>query len=200
MKRMLAGGVIAVLAAFGCESPGARLNAPPHGEQAEKPDMQGTFVYMADNALLENMTVCDYHFLPHRDLLTGLGKQRLARLAALMEEYGGTIRFDTTLEDEALVADRTQAIIAYLHELGVDTTSQRVTQDAPLDGVTRSADEAILIRAFEGTYQPRRRGGQGGTGGGAPQAPTAAAAASDRRATWGRVAATKEDLDHAEFS
>ncbi len=67
-----------------------------------KPDLQGTYVYMTDNALLESMSVADYHFLPNRPLLTTLGKQRLYRLAALVEEYGGEIRFNTTLRDERL--------------------------------------------------------------------------------------------------
>ncbi|MGE3180741.1 MAG: hypothetical protein AB7N71_03865 [Phycisphaerae bacterium] len=146
--------------ALGCRSANSRLNAPPHGAQAEgPPDLQGTYVYMADNALLESMEVSDYHFLPHRDILTTLGKQRLNRLASLIEEYGGTIRFNTTLADDILVQNRTQSIIEYLQEIGVDTGTTMVSRESYEDTGTHAADEAILIKVMEGTYRPRRNSG-----------------------------------------
>lgn len=156
--------------ACGCGSPQPRLNAPPHGDQAEKPDLQGTFVYMSDNALLESMSIHEYHFLPNRALLTTLGKQRLYRLAALVEEYGGEIRFLATMKDSGLTGDRTDAIIDYLDELGLDTTRHTINRAATGERTNRAADEAILIRLFEGTYRPRR-GNSGGLGGGAGMGP-----------------------------
>jgi hypothetical protein len=161
-------GTAAALAAsalMGCQDPPKRLNAPPHGDQAEKPDLQGTFVYMTDNALLESMSIADYHFLPNRPLLTTLGKQRLYRLAALVEEYGGEIRFNTTLRDDPLADRRAATIVEYLQELGVDTEHCQVVRDrmGP-EQTTKSGEEAILIKLYEGTYRPRR--GSGTSGGG----------------------------------
>lgn len=155
------------VAALGCRSSSSRLNAPPHGAQADAPpDLQGTFVYMSDNALLESMDVSDHHFLPHRAILTTLGKQRLNRLASLIEEYGGSIRFNTKLEDDLLVSQRTDSIVEYLGDIGVDTSTTMVTRDARDSATNKAADEAIIIKVYEGTYRPRRGRG-GGSGGGA---------------------------------
>jgi hypothetical protein len=146
----------AVLLATGCQQSEKRLNAPPHGVAQETSDLQGTFVYMHDNALLADMTVADYHFMPHRPLLTSLGKTRLDRLASLMEAYGGKIRFNTDLTDEDLIRRRTDAIVAYLGELGHPTATQSVTRAGP-GGAGMPATEAILIMQKEGTYDPEKR-------------------------------------------
>lgn len=150
---------------YGCAKPHARLNAPPHQDQAEKPDLQGTFVYMTDNALLESMSVRDYHFLPNRAVLTTLGKQRLYRLAALMEEYGGEVRYQAQISDSGLVADRTDAILDYLDDLGVDTTRHTIARGAPAEQTSKAAEEAIIIKLYEGTYRPQRGSGSSGAGG-----------------------------------
>lgn len=149
---------MSILVLCACNKPNARLNAPPHGEPYETKDMQGTLVYMQDNALLANMTVNDSHFLPHRTRLSGAGEDRLCRLAALMHEYGGTIRFDSELEDHALLDGRIRAIVEFLNELGMQTTSDMVKHDLS-GGRGMSGAEVILIKANEGTYKPRRSSG-----------------------------------------
>jgi hypothetical protein len=154
MHRLLFIAVTGSLLAGGCNTPGARLNAPPHGQPYATADLQGTFAYMADNALLADMTVSDMHFLPHRSLLNDLGVQRLNRLASLMEAYGGTIRFNTELTDEDLIARRTGVIMDFLAQAGVDTTREVVLRDMP-GGAGMAATEAILIKAEEGTYDPK---------------------------------------------
>jgi len=143
---------------FACKTPNERLNAPPHGRTETTADLQGTFVYMTDNALLADMTMCDMHFMPHRDRLTTLGDTRLQRLASLMQEYGGEIRFNTDLEDEALVSARTRTLTEALLSYGVDTTSQVVKRDLS-GGKGYDAVEAILIKAGEGTYKEKKEGG-----------------------------------------
>jgi hypothetical protein len=140
----------------GCNSPDSRLNAPPHGRVYETNDLQGTYTYMIDNAALADMTVNDTHFLPHRPLLNDLGVQRLARLAELMDAYGGTIRFDTDLTDDELIDQRMKEIVSFLSESGIDTTSQVVMRDLP-GGEGSAATEAILIKAKEGTYDPKKK-------------------------------------------
>lgn len=159
------------LVAMGCNKPNDRLNAPPHGQSQESTDMQGTFVYMNDNALLANMTVCDMHFMPHRALLSGQGVERLSRLASLMEAYGGTIRFDTRCEDEALNKQRLEVIREFLAETGIDTTSEVVREDIS-GGEGMYASEAIMIRVKEGMYQEKKAGAPGAAASAPPAAGT----------------------------
>jgi len=164
MTRPLILVVALLLLTVGCNTPGKRLNAPPHGQPYETADTQGTYIYMTDNALLADMTISDVHFLPHRALLSDLGLQRLSRLASLMEAYGGTIRFSTELTDEDLIAQRTTTIVDLLAEAGIDTTREVVVRAMP-GGRGMSATEAILIKAKEGTYQPTKSGSQTSAGG-----------------------------------
>ncbi len=165
MNRLLVLALVVGSTCTACKGPETRLNAPPHGEAEATTELQAPFVYMADNALLEDMSVSDYHFLPHRSELNTLGRQRLWRLATLMEEYGGDIRFDSDLSDPRMRADRTTAIIAQLSEYGVDTRTELV-RDGMRGGSGRAADEVVLIKLVEGMYQPPRSSGGGGGGGG----------------------------------
>ncbi len=148
----------------GCQEPQARLNAPPHGQAEVKCDLRSEYDHMIDNALLETMTVSDVHFVPHRPLLNSLGEERIARLAALMETYGGTVRFSTDSTDEKLVAARTALILEQLRAHGIDATSETVKPDLP-GGPGLDANQAILIRANEGMYKPKSSGGSGGNNG-----------------------------------
>ena len=154
--------VSACLLAAGCQSTSPRLNSPPHGSAESVHDMQGVFSYMTDNALLADMSVSDMHFLPHRALLSTLGRQRLSRLAQLINAYGGTIRFNSNLEDEALLDKRSATIVEYLSELGLDTSSEIVTRDIR-GGSGMDASEVILIKVNEGTYDPARDAGSKAT-------------------------------------
>lgn len=163
MCRLLILTFAVSLLVVGCNTPGTRLNAPPHGQPYETADIQGTFVYMTDNALLADMTVGDMHFLPHRATLNDLGVQRLRRLASLMDAYGGVVRFNSELDDEELIARRAEVIVDFLAEAGVDTTREVVVEDMP-GGRGMLAREVILIRANEGTYKPGKRESQGGAG------------------------------------
>jgi hypothetical protein len=163
MCRLLVVSIAVSLLVVGCNTPDARLNAPPHGQPYKTADTQGTFVYMTDNALLADMTVSDMHFLPHRAKLNHLGVQRLSRLASLMDAYGGVVRFNSELDDEKLIAERVDVIVEFLAEAGVDTTREVVVQDMP-GGRGMQATEVILIRANEGTYQPDKKESQASAG------------------------------------
>lgn len=158
MYRTLCIVVCACLSAAGCQSSSARLNSPPHGVAESVHDMQGTFSYMTDNALLADMSVSDMHFLPHRALLSTVGQQRLSRLTQLINAYGGTIRFNSNLADGSLIDKRLSTIVEYLAELGLDTSSEIVTRDIR-GGSGLDASEVILIKVNEGTYDPARDAG-----------------------------------------
>jgi hypothetical protein len=158
--------IVPVVMVLGCESPGPRLNAPPHGDAEEVSNLRDQYEHMIDNALLADMSVNDAHFLPHRPLLNSLGEERLARIAALIEMYGGEVRFNAADRDEKLIAARTNSIVEFLREQGVDVASDGVVMALP-GGRGVDATQAIVIRAGEGTYKPKRgAGGSSSTGGG----------------------------------
>ncbi|MBI5865470.1 MAG: hypothetical protein HZB38_13370 [Planctomycetes bacterium] len=127
MRRLIAGCTVFLVLGLGCNKPDARLNAPPHGQPQETSDMQGTFVYMVDNAMLADMSVTDAHFLPHRPQLSGLGVERVSRLAELMQAYGGAVRLSTDECDEALTTQRMQTLREFLSEAGLSPTESQGT-------------------------------------------------------------------------
>ncbi len=162
MYRTLCATICAALLVAGCSSSSPRLNAPPHGVAESVHDMQGTFVYMTDNALLADMSVSDMHFLPHRAALTSLGQQRLNRLAQLISDFGGAIRFNSNLDDTVLIDKRLSATVEYLYELGIDTSSVVVARGMR-GGSGMDATEVILIKQSEGTYDPNKAANNEGT-------------------------------------
>ncbi len=144
------------LVCVGCQQSIPRLNAPPHGSTDRAHPLQSTLVYMTDNALLTTMSVSDVHFVPNRAMLNTLGEERLRRLAQIMEVYGGTIRLNLSTEDQELKDQRAGKVMNYLCELGVDTTRDVLVEDLP-GGTGMSSQEAILIKAHEGTYNPNKQ-------------------------------------------
>lgn len=72
------------------------------------------FTYMVDNAILSDMSVADVHFVPHTSELNGIGEVRLDRMARLLNAYGGTVRYETTSDDSALVKQRIEHVREYL--------------------------------------------------------------------------------------
>lgn len=156
MRPLVLCTVILGIAGLSCQKPVSRLNAPPHGTTERPSPMQAEYTQMTDNALLEDMSISDVHFLPHRAFLTNLGEQRLTRLAALMEAYGGTIRFSTDLQDDQLVEARVAQILEFLSRAGIDTSATVLTRDLP-GGTGIDASQAILIKANEGVYKPKKQ-------------------------------------------
>lgn len=154
MKWIPFGLAALALCGQGCNKPDTRLNAPVHGTTAESSDMSGLYVYMQDNALLSDMTLNDLHFVPHRPMLTSLGEDRLSRMASLVREYGGDIRYDTDLRDDALITQRVESIRQFLCELGLDSVAQKVAPGMS-GGRGMEAAEAILIRTNVNTYKPK---------------------------------------------
>ena len=162
MKHLLVWVAVLSLTCFACNSPQPRLNAPPHGTAEDTSEMHSMYEHMIDNALLEEMTVSDMHFLPHRSILNTLGQQRLSRLTSLMEAYGGEIRFSTSLEDEQLIDQRLDVVLEFLREAGLDTSAEILRPDLP-GGSGMDATEAILIKLNEATYKPGKSSDAGST-------------------------------------
>lgn len=78
------------------------------------------FTYMIDNAILRDMSIADGHFIRHTSELSGVGTARLERLARMLNTYGGTVRYDTALDDEPLVAQRIEHVREFLVLSGCD--------------------------------------------------------------------------------
>jgi len=135
--------VLAVGLAAGCQTDRpARLNAPPQGQAARGHRLQEPYVAMVDNAALNDMSVADCHFVAHTDQISGLGLYRLQRLAEMLKVYGGTLRYDTRLDDGKLAAARLERLREYLAAAGCDMEKVSVELGMP-GGEGMLAAEAI---------------------------------------------------------
>ncbi len=109
-----------------------------------KDDPREHFANMADNAILQDMSVADFHFVPHTAELSGTGAARLNRMATLLDTYGGVVRYDTYNTDEALVKKRLEHVREYVALTGCDMG--RVTFKAMTSGGRgMAADKAIRL-------------------------------------------------------
>lgn len=161
MRRLVLCTAALGLACGACQQPAARLNAPPHGRAERQAPLHAEYAQMVDNALLADMVVTDVHFLPHRPMLNSLGEERIARLALLMHEYGGSVRFSTNETDEELVDQRTEEIMKALQAAGIDPYRDVVRRDLP-GGRGLDASQAIVIKARATSFKKKQQGGLGG--------------------------------------
>ena len=150
MKRaVLKWWVVGVGMAAGCDMPGAeRLHAPPQGYDST-PNLSAQLRYstMVDNAMLAEMSVSDIHFIPNTARLNSLGARRLERYAVLLAGYGGTLRYDSTLDDEEIDEQRMQHVHEFLTAAGLRPEQVEVVRDIP-GGTGMTATEAVInVRA-----------------------------------------------------
>lgn len=141
---MPAGVLVAMLVA-GCGGVSSRLNAPPQGWAARQTDLQQSFVYMTDNAMLAEMCVSDVHFVPRQGVLNSLGARRLDRYADLLRESGGTLHYDTEVTDTAMVAERIESVQKYLASAGLAADMVKVKVGGR-DSAQMTAVEAMAAR------------------------------------------------------
>ena len=83
-------------------------------------DSHAHLTYMADNAMLYDMSLADFHFVPHTREVSGTGIARLDRMAVMLDTYGGTVRYETFATDEAFVQERLDHVREYLVTTGCD--------------------------------------------------------------------------------
>ncbi len=121
---------------------------------------------MSDNALLADMAIADFHFAGQSSELSGTGAARLDRMASVIKHYGGTIHYDTTKTDKALIDQRLEHVREYLKLAGCDMGKVKVEVGLPT-GRGVAAASAIKI-ADRGTHKPT----DGGSGPAAPAAPS----------------------------
>lgn len=75
---------------------------------------------MVDNAILHDMSIADFHFIPHSIELSGTGVARLDHMAPLLDTYGGIVRYETVLMDDDMIASRLEHVREYLDLTGCD--------------------------------------------------------------------------------
>jgi len=139
-RMWVVSGLLAFVVGVGaCSERGERLNAPPQGNSARPSELQGHFVYMTDNAALQDSSVADIHFEPHVADLNGLGLRKLTRLGELLSVTGGEIHYETGIEDAELIAARVAAVESFLSESGFNMESIEVVA-----GRARSAPGSAL--------------------------------------------------------
>lgn len=157
--------LLTLLLIAGCAENDTEFEPDPVEPVFQAEDGHATFDYMVDAAVLADMTVADYHFAPRRAILTPLGQQRIGRLADIIDQYGGTVRFNTRETDDSLINQRVSAITAALQENGLDLANSQVELNIP-GSVGMDAREAILIRTYENVYSPgqSQSSGAGSTG------------------------------------
>ena len=113
--------------------------------------------YMVDNAVLRDMSLVDFHFVPHTDELSGTGVARLNRMAPLLNTYGGFVRYDTLQGDDDLIERRINHVREYLALAGVNMDRVDVGVAMP-GGRGMPATEAIE-KYRRGPVAPDDRGG-----------------------------------------
>ncbi len=161
MASGLAIGLALVGLGMGCKGQDRRM-FPSAAEQSAKMDaaknrQRGHWQQMADNAILSDMAVYDSNFIPNSSELSGTGAERLSRMAAYLDTYGGVVRYDTLIDNEELVQARLDNVREYIEVTGADLS--RVEVKASLaSGRSLSAGEAIRVSA-KGTAGPQTGGG-----------------------------------------
>lgn len=86
---------------------------------------------MVDNAILSDMSVSDSHFIPHTAEISGTGEKRLDRMASLLNTYGGTVRYATSLADEEMIKNRIEHVREYLALVGCDMSRTDISVMEP---------------------------------------------------------------------
>ena len=100
------------------------------------------FKYMVDNAILSDMSIADIHFVSHTTELSGVGAVRLERIAKLLNTYGGTIRYETAISDEAMLAKRMDHAREFLVLSGCELDHIDIEVSAP-GGLGMSGREGV---------------------------------------------------------
>ncbi|RJP32268.1 MAG: hypothetical protein C4547_14120 [Phycisphaerales bacterium] len=128
------GVVLAAVAGLaGCNNPeSATFQEPIQSFHDAYADYSANFVYMADNAMLHDMSINDAHFIPHTSELSGTGVARLIRFARLLNTYGGTVRYETFEPDAELVTERMGHVREFL--ASADCNMERVAVRSMMSG------------------------------------------------------------------
>lgn len=161
--RWLGATLVCAAVATGCkETKTERLNVPPQGGVGRPHKLAEPFVYMRDNAMLDEMVMSNVHFVNELPELNSLGAARLKRYASIMQTYGGTIKYDGDDKDTNLRMARLETIRDFLMYEGLAEDRFDV-QEGLAGGFGINGHEAREIR-LGSRYQPGVHGATSGAG------------------------------------
>ncbi len=152
--------LIAALAALapvlGCHQPEPTqsINTPPTDPAEQRRELAEFFAYHQDQGMMHDRSIADIHFVPGAAHLSGAGEARLARYAELLADGGGTLQYDTRLNDDTLVQNRLAAARAFLSQCNVGGPPIQVALGMP-GGRGMRHDEAFAGRAVAQQPEPR---------------------------------------------
>jgi len=125
---------------------------------------------MIDNGMIQDMSLADHHFVAHTSELSGTGVARLDRMSQVLDVYGGTVNYESSLTDAKVIEERLGHVREYLTMTGCNMDQVKI-QAGLAGGRGMPADRAIKIldRGVQpaGEAKPAWAAGQsGGSGGG----------------------------------
>ncbi len=132
-----------------------RLNSPPQGASDERPVWADYYTYHNDQGMLADMSLADLHFVPHSTELSGVGQARLERYAELLAARGGTLYYDTAIEDEVLLTSRLDSAMRFLAQCAPGRQSVEVVVGAP-GGRGMDAREQLAGQGIARQPEPRQ--------------------------------------------
>ncbi len=138
---------------FGCNGPATPYEIQMAHMDATFDAHRSTFSQMPDNAMLHDMSLADFHFVAHTSELSGTGMARLDRLAEYLSSYGGLVRYESHVPDDALVNQRLAHVSEYLALVGCDMGRVQVERKIS-GGRTTPANRAIEVEIL-GTAPPQ---------------------------------------------
>lgn len=151
VKTFVTGVSLLLLTIAACDRPLTATHIQHAKMDEAKYAPRSYFKNMADNAMLQDMSVADIHFVPHTAEISGTGAARLDRMAHLLDAYGGTVRYETYQTDEAMVNRRIENVREYLAMTGCNMDRVKI-ESAASGGRSSPADRAIT--AYEKQTAP----------------------------------------------
>lgn len=118
LKRTLGLCVLLILTMVGCvdPAPSQRVNSPFMLDTESRSNIGEIFAYHNDQGMISDQSIADIHFIPHSTRLSGTGKTRLERYAELLADTGGTLHYDTPIQDVKLVEARLTTAKRFLRQ------------------------------------------------------------------------------------
>jgi len=158
--------ISAGLLAGGCKNYESTGNRQQQRMNQTQDEYGKHFTHMVDNAILRDMSLADFHFIPHSSELSGIGAARLERMAKLLNVYGGTVNYVARETDQAMITKRLDHVREYLTLSGCDM--DHVTIQVGISGGNGGpAEEAVAA------YRASAIGAASGGSSNTPGAPSA---------------------------
>ncbi|MBK8270333.1 MAG: hypothetical protein IPK83_19370 [Planctomycetes bacterium] len=161
MRRMsnVSGGAGALILAlcFACNqnTQTTSMNGPQMEESPPQPEMAEYFANHNDQGMISDMSIADIHFIPHTPNLSGAGEARLERYAELLATTGGTLCYDTRMDNKELLDARLAMAREFLAHAVPGKNEVRV-ELGMAGGRGMTASEAIAGQGV--ARQPEQRG------------------------------------------